>query len=176
MLSAATKNRTPQAELVCLSSLANCSAAPKTRRPAKTRNLHQIFSSLRPGPSITQFVAQKTHSSIAVPVGRISQGPAVFCVRNASISHIVRSMSSPSTSRTSALRRAVDGVAPPLSLQVPGPRGAEEVARADATATQASRTPGCVETFRRWHPSRWSRRLVAVPDSSCLQRSSPGRC
>ena len=77
---------------------------------------------------------------------------------------------------TSAMRRAVDGAAPPLFLQVPGPRGAEEVARAHATATQTPCTPGYVETGRRWCPSRWSRRLVAVPDSSCLQRSSPGRC
>ena len=77
---------------------------------------------------------------------------------------------------TNSLRRAVDGVAPPLSLQVPGPRGAEEVARAHATVTQMSRTHVSVEARRRWHPSRWSRRLVAVPDSSCLQRSSPGRC
>ena len=97
-------------------------------------------------------------------------------MRNASISRVVRSMPSRSTSRTSALRRAVDGVAPPLSLQVPGPRGAEEVARAHATATQTPCTHGYVETGRRWCPSRWSRRLVAVPDSSCLQRSSPGRC
>ena len=57
-----------------------------------------------------------------------------------------------------------------------GPRGAEEVARAHATATQTPCTHGYVETGRRWCPSRWSRRLVAVPDSSCLQRSSPGRC
>ena len=77
---------------------------------------------------------------------------------------------------TSAMRRAVDGAAPPLFLQVPGPRGAEEVARAHATATQTPCTHGYVETGRRWCPSRWSRRLVAVPDSSCLQRSSPGRC
>ena len=77
---------------------------------------------------------------------------------------------------TSAMRRAVDGAAPPLFLQVRGPRGAEEVARAHATATQTSCTQWCVETGRRWCPSRWSRRLVAVPDSSCLQRSSPGRC
>ena len=77
---------------------------------------------------------------------------------------------------TSAMRRAVDGAAPPLFLQVPGPRRAEEVARAHATATQTSCTHGYVETGRRWCPSRWSRRLVAVPDSSCLQRSSPGRC
>ena len=75
---------------------------------------------------------------------------------------------------TSAMRRAVDGAAPPLFLQVPGPRGAEEVARAHATATQTPCTHGYVETGRRWFPSRWSRRLVAVPDSSCLQRSSPG--
>ena len=74
------------------------------------------------------------------------------------------------------MRRAVDGAAPPLFLQVPGPRGAEEVARAHATATQTPCTHGYVETGRRWRPSRWSRRLVAVPDSSCLQRSSPGRC
>ena len=58
-----------------------------------------------------------------------------------------------------------------------GPRGAEEVARAHATVTQTSRTHVSVEARRRWwHSSRWSRRLVAVPDSSCLQRSSPGRC
>ena len=57
------------------------------------------FSFLRPGPSITQFVAQKTHSYVAVPVGRISQGAAVFCVRNASIARVVRSMPSRSTSR-----------------------------------------------------------------------------
>ena len=77
---------------------------------------------------------------------------------------------------TSAMRRAVDGAAPPLFLQVPGPRGAEEVARAHATVTQTSCTHCYVDSGRRWRPSRWSRRLVAVPDSSCLQRSSPGRC
>ena len=36
---------------------------------------------------------------MAVPVGRISQGAAVFCVRNASIARVVRSMPSRSTSR-----------------------------------------------------------------------------
>ena len=36
---------------------------------------------------------------MAVPVGRISQGAAVFCVRNASTSRVVRSMPSRSTSR-----------------------------------------------------------------------------
>ena len=36
---------------------------------------------------------------MAVPVSRISQGAAVFCVRNASIARVVRSMPSRSTSR-----------------------------------------------------------------------------
>ena len=109
---------------------AQCRDTAQKRGGQRKRKIcKQSFSFLRPGHSATQFVAQKTHSYLAVPVGRISQGTAVFCVRNASISHIARSMPSPSTSRTSALRRAVDGVAPPLSLQVPGPRGAEEVAQ-----------------------------------------------
>ena len=64
----------------------------------KRKICSQCFSFLRPGPSITQFVAQKTHSYLAGSVVRISQGTAVFCVRNASISRFVRSMPSPSTS------------------------------------------------------------------------------
>ena len=113
---------------------------------------------------------------MAVPVGRISQGAAVFCVRNASTSRVVRSMPSRSTSRhffdaTSCRRRCSTTISTGAGSSRRRRSGA-----AHATAPQTSCTHGCVDTCRRWCPSRWSRRLVAVPDSSCLQRSSPGRC
>ena len=47
-----------------------------------------------------------------------------------------------------------------------------KVARAHATATQTSCTHGYVETGRRWCPSRWSRRLVAVPTRAASEVAS----
>ena len=79
---------------------AQCRDTAQKRGGQRKRKIcKQSFSFLRPGHSATQFVAQKTHSYLAGSVGRISQGTAVFCVRNAAISGFVRSMPSPSTSR-----------------------------------------------------------------------------
>ena len=80
-------------------SVRQCDLLQKRGGQRKRKIGCQSFSFLRPGPSATQFVAQKTHSYVAVPVGRISQGAAVFCVRNASTSRVMRSMPSRSTSR-----------------------------------------------------------------------------
>ena len=97
-------------------------------------------------------------------------------MRNASTSRVVRSMPSRSTSRhfcdaTRCRRRCSTTISTGAGSSRRRRSGA-----AHATAPQTSCTHGCVDTRRRWCPSRWSRRLVAVPDSSCLQRSSPGRC
>ena len=72
-------------------------SAPKTRRPANTQNLNSQFFFFKARPQHYAICSPKTHSFLAVPVGRISQGAAVFCVRNASTSRVVRSMPSRST-------------------------------------------------------------------------------